>query len=104
MARHSGARSTLAVRGLDGKIQFFFASQLDVSNRVEAQQRIIDQKEIVDHEVSRRTVDLEASLEAQSLLLHEVDYRVKNNLSVIGSLIRLQIRDADNPAIRRRCV
>lgn len=89
------------VRGLDGKIQFFFASQLDVSDRVEAQQRMIDQKEIVEHEVSRRTADLEASLEAQTLLLHEVDHRVKNNLSVIGSLIRLQIRDTDDPGIRK---
>jgi PAS domain S-box-containing protein len=89
------------VRGLDGNVLFFFASQLDVSDRVEAQQRMIDQKEIVEHEVSRRTADLEASLEAQTLLLHDVDHRVKNNLSVIGSLIRLQIKDTDDPAVRK---
>lgn len=88
------------VKGRDGNIQFYFASQLDVSERVEAQQQLINQKEIVDHQVSRRTADLEAALEAQTMLLHEVDHRVKNNLSVIGSLIRLQIREADEPATR----
>ena len=89
------------VRGEDGTLQFFFASQLDVTERVEAQRRIANQKEQVDHEVRVRTADLEASLEAQSLLLHEVDHRVKNNLSVIGSLLRMQIRETEEPTVRR---
>ncbi|WP_320188689.1 histidine kinase dimerization/phosphoacceptor domain -containing protein [Agrobacterium rosae] len=89
------------VRGGNGDIQFFFASQLDVTNRVNAQQRVVDQKEQVEHEVKVRTSDLEASVEAQALLLHEVDHRVKNNLSVIGSLLRMQIRDSDDPNVRR---
>lgn len=89
------------VRGQDGKVQFFFASQLDVTERVEAQRRIVNQKEQVDHEVRLRTADLEASLEAQSMLLHEVDHRVKNNLSVIGSLLRMQIRETEEPPVRR---
>lgn len=88
-------------RGEDGTVQFFFASQLDVTERVEAQRRIANQKEQVDHEVRVRTADLEASLEAQSLLLHEVDHRVKNNLSVIGSLLRMQIRETEEPIVRR---
>ena len=89
------------VRGGNGDIQFFFASQLDVSQRVDAQQRVIDQKEQVEHEVRVRTADLEASVEAQAMLLHEVDHRVKNNLSVIGSLLRMQIRDSDDPNVRK---
>jgi len=89
------------VRGGNGNIQFFFASQLDVSHRVDAQQRVIDQKELVEHEVQVRTSDLEASVEAQALLLHEVDHRVRNNLSVIGSLLRMQIRESDDPNVRR---
>jgi PAS domain S-box-containing protein len=89
------------VRGTGGDIQFFFASQLDVSKRVEAQQRVINQKEQVEHEVRVRTGDLEASVEAQALLLHEVDHRVKNNLSVIGSLLRMQIRDSEDPNVRK---
>lgn len=89
------------VRGGNGHIHFFFASQLDVSKRIDAQQRVIDQKEQVEHEVRVRTADLEASVEAQTLLLHEVDHRVKNNLSIIGSLLRMQIRDSEDPNVRR---
>lgn len=89
------------VRGANGEVQFFFASQLDVTERVDAQRRITNQKEQVDHEVRVRTADLEASLEAQSLLLHEVDHRVKNNLSVIGSLLRMQIRETEEPMVRQ---
>lgn len=86
------------VRDRDGSIRFFFASQLDVTDRVDAQHRIQKQKELVDQEVRRQTVDLEAALEAQTLLLHEVDHRVKNNLMMIGSLVRLQMRTIEDPA------
>ncbi|MCZ7486182.1 histidine kinase dimerization/phosphoacceptor domain -containing protein [Rhizobium rhizogenes] len=89
------------VRGGNGDIQFYFASQLDVSQRIDAQQKAVDQKELVEHEVRVRTADLEASVEAQALLLHEVDHRVKNNLSVIGSLLRMQIRDSDDANVRK---
>lgn len=80
------------VRNDAGEIQFFFASQLDVTDRVEAQKAIAEQKAIVEREVEARTADLKAALEEKTLLLHEVDHRVKNNLTMIGSLIRLQTR------------
>ncbi|MHA6721921.1 PAS domain-containing protein [Sphingomonas sp. RS2018] len=82
-----------------GEIEFFFASQLDVTDRIEARQAIEQQKAQVEREVERRTADLQAALEAKTLLLHEVDHRVKNNLTMIGSLIRLQARTIDDPAI-----
>lgn len=87
------------VRNAAGDIQFFFASQLDVSDRVEAREEIARQKELVEQEVRRRTADLQAALDAKTLLLHEVDHRVKNNLTMIGSLIRLQARRIEDPAI-----
>lgn len=90
------------VRGRDGSIQFFFASQLDVTDRVEAQQQLEEQKGVVENEVRRRTAELEAALEAKTLLLHEVDHRVKNNLTMIGSLIRLQSRTIDDPEITEK--
>lgn len=86
------------VRSDDGEIQFFFASQLDVTDRIEAQSRIAEQKETVEREVKRRTADLQASLEAQTLLLHEVDHRVKNNMTMIGSILRLQMREVEDEA------
>lgn len=87
------------VYGKAGDIQFFFASQLDVTDRVEAQRVIAEQKSIVEQEVERRTADLSAALEAKTVLLHEVDHRVKNNLTMIGSLLRLQARTIGNAEI-----
>lgn len=87
------------VRNRAGAIQFFFASQLDVSDRVEAQRTIAEQREIIQREVEARTAELAAALEAKTLLLHEVDHRVKNNLTMIGSLLRLQARTIADPEV-----
>ncbi|NTF46660.1 histidine kinase [Rhizobium sp. AC27/96] len=87
------------VRNDEGQIQFFFASQLDVSKHVDATDRVHEQKLLVEEEVKRRTAELEAALEAKTLLLHEVDHRVKNNLTMIGSLLRLQSRAIGDPVI-----
>ena len=87
------------VRNDAGEIKFFFASQLDVSDRINAQELIRHQKEIVEKEVESRTADLQSALEAKTLLLHEVDHRVKNNLTMIGSLLRLQARSVNDPVI-----
>lgn len=82
-----------------GVIQFYFASQMDVTERVEAQQTIARQKAEIEQEVSTRTAALKDALEAKTLLLHEVDHRVKNNLTMIGSLLRLQARTIDDPKV-----
>jgi len=87
------------VRDKEGTVRFFFASQMDVTERVEAQEVISQQKELVEREVERRTADLRAALDAKTILLHEVDHRVKNNLTMIGSLLRLQVRSIDDPAM-----
>ena len=87
------------VRNDAGDVVFFFASQLDVTDRVRAQSIIAEQKLEVEREVEARTADLKAALDAKTLLLHEVDHRVKNNLTMIGSLLRLQARSIADPAI-----
>lgn len=87
------------VRNDAGELQFFFASQFNVTERVEAQAETARQKALVEEEVRRRTADLQAALDAKTLLLHEVDHRVKNNLTMIGALIRLQARRIEDPAI-----
>ena len=83
----------------NGDISYFFASQLDVTDRIEAQTAVREQKADVERQVEQRTADLEAALEAKTLLLHEVDHRVKNNLTMIGSLLRLQARTIDDKTV-----
>ncbi|TDW61532.1 PAS domain S-box-containing protein [Novosphingobium sp. PhB55] len=87
------------VRDKAGTIRFFFASQMDVTDRVDAQRLISEQKDLVEREVERRTADLRGALEAKTILLHEVDHRVKNNLTMIGSLLRLQVRTIEDPEV-----
>lgn len=90
------------VRDDNGRVKFFFASQLDVTERVAAQSYITQEKVLVEREVRARTAELEAALDAKTLLLHEVDHRVKNNLSMIGALLRLQASQIDDEAISTR--
>lgn len=85
------------VRDRDSVIRFYFASQLNVTDRIQAQEIVNNQKLLVEREVERRTADLRMALDAKTILLHEVDHRVKNNLTMIGSLLRLQVRTIDDP-------
>ena len=88
------------VRDDSGSIRFFFASQLDVTERIKLTESIAHQKSIIEIEVSRRTEALEAADRAKTVLLHEVDHRVKNNLTMIGSLLRLQARGVKDKETR----
>ena len=85
------------VTNADGELQFFFASQLDVTDRVEAQLYVNSQREWLEREVSRRTQDLQVALAAKTMLVHEVDHRVKNNLQMISSLLAMQTRAIKDP-------
>ena len=89
-----------------GDLQFFFASQLDVTGRKHAEREIFEAKEHFEKISEERTREfhatlqelqatnakLEQALETQNALLHEVDHRVKNNLQMVSSLILLQSR------------
>lgn len=84
-----------------GELQFFFASQLDVSDRKRSEHRMTADKDRFEKAVKERTAELEAALEAQTTLLHEVDHRVKNNLQMISSLILMQSRTASDENLKR---
>ena len=87
------------VRDDAGRIRFFFASQLNVTERVETRLRLARSKQDVEREVVTRTAALNEALRDKTLLLHEVDHRVKNNLNMIGSLLRLQARSIPDKAV-----
>ena len=83
-----------------GETVYFFASQLDVSDRVTAQQRTLDEKEHFEREVAKRTRELTDALAAKTMLVHEVDHRVKNNLQMIAGLLSMQTKLIADPAAR----
>jgi len=90
-----------------GQLLYFFASLFDVTERREAQRRLRDANERVAREVAARTAELErtaadlrAALEQKTMLLHEVDHRVKNNLQMVGALISVQAGRIPDPAVR----
>ena len=91
----------------EGELLFFFASQLDVTDRKMNEFQISADKDRFERAVAERTKDLErsnqelaAALELRTTLLHEVDHRVKNNMQIIASLIGMQLRTIPDEAIR----
>ena len=80
------------VRDDAGKIIYFFASQLDFTNVKSREADLAAARHRAEEEVARHTETLRASLAARTLLVHEVDHRVKNNLLTMASIVKLQAR------------
>lgn len=83
-----------------GELHYFFASQLDMTDRIDAQLRTQTEKEHFEREVANRTRELSDALAAKTMLVHEVDHRVKNNLQMVASLLTLQTRSISDPTAR----
>ncbi len=81
-----------------GELLFFFASQLDVTDRKRAEIAIAADRDRIEAAVALRTHELEAALSARTELLHEVDHRVKNNLQLVAALILIESRLAKDGA------
>jgi PAS domain S-box-containing protein len=84
------------VRDEDGKIVYFFASQLDFTNIKSKEAELAAARHQAEAEVAERTGDLQESLAARTLLVHEVDHRVKNNLATMASIVKMQVRLTDD--------
>jgi PAS domain S-box-containing protein len=86
---------------------YFFASQVDITDRIEGRRRVeaevasrTQALSVVLAQRERANEELQEALTAQRLLVHEVDHRVKNNLQMIASLLIMQSRNIADPEIR----
>jgi len=89
------------VRDEEGKIVYFFASQLDFTNIKSKEAELAAARHQAEAEVAERTGDLQESLAARTLLVHEVDHRVKNNLATMASIVKMQVRLTDDEGQRQ---
>ncbi len=89
------------VRDESGKIIYFFASQLDFTNVKSREADLAAARHKAEQEVATQTENLLSSLSARSLLVHEVDHRVKNNLLTMASIVKMQARITKNEGKKR---
>lgn len=80
------------VRDDAGTIIYFFASQLDFTNVKSREADLAAARHQAEEEVAKHTETLRSALNARSLLVHEVDHRVKNNLLTMASIVKMQAR------------
>jgi PAS domain S-box-containing protein len=80
------------VRDDTGKIIYFFASQLDFTNVKSREADLAAARHKAEEEVAKHTANLRSALDARTLLVHEVDHRVKNNLLTMASIVKMQAR------------
>ncbi|MDH4441211.1 MAG: histidine kinase dimerization/phosphoacceptor domain -containing protein [Rhizobium sp.] len=89
------------VRDVNGEVIYFFASQLDFTNIKSKEVQLAQARLSAEEEVARRTRDLSDALQAKTMLVHEVDHRVKNNLLTIASIVKLQARMSEDDLVKR---
>jgi PAS domain S-box-containing protein len=86
------------VRNAEGAV-LWFGSLLDITPRKEREHQLRRTNSDLEARVRERTEHLLAEAEQKTLLLHEVEHRVKNNLQLIASLLQFQARRTKDPAV-----
>jgi len=80
------------VRDEASRIIYFFASQLDFTPVKSREADLAAARHQAEAEVAKHTANLRSALDARTLLVHEVDHRVKNNLLTMASIVKIQAR------------
>ncbi|WP_169308727.1 sensor histidine kinase [Paracoccus gahaiensis] len=76
------------VRAGTGEVHRILASSRDITETVEARQRLEDQAERLASEVAQK----DDAIARQAVLMGEIDHRVKNSFAAVIALLRMQAR------------
>ena len=61
-----------------------------------------DRKNVIESKVLEQTLELNQALKTKELLIKEIHHRVKNNLQIILSMIRMHSRDIDDEIVYKK--
>ncbi len=61
-----------------------------------------NRRKIIEEKVIEKTKRLDAALKAKEMLIKEVHHRVKNNLQIILSMLRMQSMSSKNPEVKKK--
>lgn len=73
-----------------------FVLSTNITERKKAEQELLQLKKELENKVRKRTAELERLNNEKDVILKEMHHRVKNNLQIVSSLIRLQMEEGDD--------